>query len=587
LAEVPLTSSGKVDRAALPAPDFGAAGPAEAPRTAAEEVVCGLFAEVLGVGRAGPDDSFFDLGGDSLLGMRLIARLRAVLETGVTIGDLFAGPTPAALARLVSAGSAGRPVLVPRSRDELVPLSSGQQRMWFLNRLESGAGIYNIPVAVRLAGDLDVPGLEAALGDVAARHESLRTVYPDSDGIPHQDIRPGAGAVPPLEVRDSTEADLAGVVAAIARAGFDLSVELPWRAALVRLGPADHVLVVVVHHIAADGWSMGVLARDVSAAYAARRGGRVPGWVPLPVQYADYALWQRELLGSGDDPGSTLSAQLGYWRQVLAGLPQELALPADRPRPAAASHRGGSVPVRISAAAHGGLAEAARAGRATVFMAVQAAVALWLSRLGAGEDIPVGTAIAGRGETALDQLVGFFVNTLVLRTSTAGNPSFTELIGRARASALGAYAHQDIPFERLVEDLAPARSLARHPLFQVSLEFQNIPEDQQTTWDLPGLEAQPLRGGSGGPAARFDLSVVLGERRGTDRTPAGIGGALRYAVDLFEQDTAEAMAAWLVRVVEQVTADPGIPAGRVELLSADERQQVLTGWNDTAAEVPA
>jgi amino acid adenylation domain-containing protein len=591
LAAVPLSPSGKVDRAALPAPDSGGPASAQAPRTPVEEVICGLFAEVLGVDRAGPQDSFFDLGGDSLLGMRLIARLRAVLDTEVTIKDLFAGPSPAAVAAAVAAAAARggppRPVLAPAARPQRPPLSFGQQRMWFLNRLESAAAVYNIPMAVRLAGDLDVTALQAALADVAARHESLRTVFPDTDGVPWQQIQAGPQAVPALDTHDTTEAELPAMLAAIMRAAFDVSAQLPWRAVLIRLGAAEHVLAVVVHHIAADGWSTGILARDLSAAYGARISGQAPGWAPLPVQYADYAVWQRELLGAEDDPGSVAAAQFGYWRQALAGLPAELALPADRPRPPTASHQGGSVPVMISAAAHAGLAEAARAGQATVFMVLQAVTALWLSRMGAGTDIPLGTAVAGRGDAQLDQLIGFFLNTLVLRTDVSGNPSFADLMGRAREAALAAYAHQDIPFERLVDDLAPARSLARHPLFQVSIEFHNIPQEQRTVWTLPGLEAQPVQGGSGGPAARFDLAVVLGERRDADGTPVGIGGALRYAADLFDHGTAEALAAWLTRVAEQVADDLAVRASQVELLSERERRQVVSAWNDTAAEVPA
>jgi amino acid adenylation domain-containing protein len=585
LAALPLTPSGKLDHGALPAPDFAGRVSPQEPRTPAEEVVCSLFAEVLGVDRVGPGDSFFDLGGDSLMSVRIANRIRAVLGTDIDAATLLTAPTPASLAQSLAVGGPPRAALAPVPRPRAVPLSFGQQRMWFLNRLESAAAVYNMPLAVRLAGELDVAALRAALGDVAARHEILRTVYPDTDGAPRQEILSGPDAIPPLEVRGTGEAGLAGMLAAAARAGFDVSAELPWRARLAELSSDDHVLALTLHHIAADGWSMGVLARDVSAAYAARRSGREPGRAPLPVQYADYAIWQRELLGAEQDPGSAAAAQLGYWRQALAGLPQELALPADRPRPAAASHRGGSVPVRVSAAAHAGLVRAARTGRATVFMVVQAAVALWLSRLGAGTDIPVGTAVAGRGDAQLDELVGFFVNTLVLRTDVAGNPAFSELIARAREASLGAYAHQDLPFERLVEDLAPARSLARHPLFQISIELHNIPREQQNVWDMPGLEAQPLQGGSGTPA-RFDLSVVLGERRDADGTPAGVGGALRYAVDLFDQDTAEALATWLARVAEQIAADPVIQAGRVELLSAEERR-VVAGWNDTAAEVPA
>ena len=375
--------------------------------------------------------------------------------------------------------------------------------------------------------------------------------------------------------------------------GFDVSRELPWRVHLLRLpGPqgraracaeAEHVLVMVVHHVAGDGWSMGALSRDLRAAYAARLQGRAPGWAPLAVQYADYAMWQREVLGGEDDPASVICGQLAYWRQALAGLPEELALPADRPRPAVASHRGGLVPLRVDARVHAGLVEAARRGGATMFMVMQAAVAVLLSRLGGGHDIPVGTAVAGRGDAALDELVGFFVNTLVLRTDVSGDPSFSELLGRVRETGLGAYAHQDVPFEHLVEALSPARSLARNPLFQVMLAFQNLRQDEQG-WELAGLRVSPV--GAGAEVAKFDLSVSLGERRDADGGPAGIEGGILYAADLFDQQSAEALAGRLVRVLEQVAADPGVRVGEVEVLSAAERRRVVGEWNDTGRPVP-
>src|SRR5216683_1654178 len=315
LAALPLTANGKLDRAGLPAPDFAGAAAGRGPRTAAEEIVCGLFAEVLGLERVGAEDSFFDLGGDSLLAMRLIARIRSVLDAEVSIRALFAAPTPAGVAGLAEAGGEVRAALVAVARPGVVPLSFGQQRMWFLNQLEGTGAVYNMPLALRLSGELDRDALRAALGDVAGRHESLRTVFPDTGGVPRQEILDGAAGCPVLTVTQAAEEDLPGLLGAAARRGFDVSRELPWRAELLAVSQTEHVLVVVVHHIAADGWSMGVLTGDLSSAYAARRSGRAPGWGPLPVQYADFALWQRGVLGSEDDPGSLVSAQLGYWRE--------------------------------------------------------------------------------------------------------------------------------------------------------------------------------------------------------------------------------------------------------------------------------
>ena len=580
---LPLTVNEKVDRAALPVPDLaGLAGERE-PGTAQEQVVCEAFAQVLGLPRVGAGDDFFDLGGHSLLAIRLIARLREVLDAEVSIGDVFAAPTPAGLARaLGDSGAAARPpvrAVVPRP--EVLPLSFAQSRMWFLNRLGGAEAAYNIPLALRLDGDVDAGALEAALGDVAGRHESLRTVFPDAEGVPRQQILEAAAARPVLEVAEAGGDAAAGAVAAVAGRGFDVSGGLPWRALLVRVSASEHVLVLVVHHIAADGWSMGVLARDLGTAYGARREGRVPEWAPLPVQYADYALWQRELLGSAEDPGSLLSGQLGYWREALAGAPPELALPADRPRPAEASYRGGVAPVRVGAETHAGLAEAARAGQATVFMVVQAALAVLLARLGAGTDVPVGTVVAGRPDAALDDLVGFFVNTLVLRADVSGDPSFAQVLERVREADLGAFAHQDVPFEYLVDALGPERSLARHPLFQVMLAFENVPA---AVWDLPGLAVVGVPAAAG--AAKFDLSFSLRERRDDAGVPAGLDGGLSYAADLFDAVTAQVIAARLVRVLGQVAADPGIAVSRVEIVDAAERQRLLTEWNDSAVPVP-
>ena len=582
LDELPVTANGKLDRAGLPAPVF--AGGGREPGTATEEIVCSLFAEVLGVDLVGAGDGFFDLGGDSLLAMQLISRVRAVLDAEVNIRALFAAPTPAGVAAAAAAAGAGsgRAPLRPWDRPERVPLSFAQWRMWFINQLEEDRSTYNLPVAIGLDGVVDRDALAGALADVAARHEVLRTVFPDEGGVPWQRILDGEAGKPPLAVRQVAGDEVASAVAEVAGRGFDLTVELPWRAELLVTGPGRGVLVLVVQHIAGDGWSMGVLARDVSAAYAARRARNAPGWAALPVQYADYALWQRSVLGSEDDPESVISGQLGYWRQALAGLPAELALPVDRPRPAVATHRGAGVGLRVDAQAHAGLVAAARAGRATVFMVVQAGLAVLLARLGGGDDIPVGVPVAGRGDVALDDLAGFFVNTLVLRTDLSGDPTLAEVIGRARQTALDAYAHQDVPFERLVEMLHPDRSLARHPLFQVGLAVQNLPLAQ---WKLPGVDASPVPAAMG--VARFDVSVTVRERRGAGGTPAGLDGIVQYARDLFDAGTAGQVTGRLVRVLEQFAADPQVSLSRVAVLEEAERRQLVQEWNDTGVPVPA
>ncbi|MEO3808651.1 non-ribosomal peptide synthase/polyketide synthase [Sphaerisporangium sp. B11E5] len=578
LDTLPVTANGKVDKAALPAVGGGAG---RAPATPVEEVLCGLFGEVLGAGRVGTDDSFFELGGDSLLAMRLVVRVRAVLAVEVTIRDLFAAPTVAGLARLVEdgRGSGPRPALTARERPDVVPLSYGQQRMWFLSGLEAaGAGAaYNAPLALHLTGDLDVAALEAALADVAGRHEILRTVFPETGGVPRQEIMDGGT---PLRVRHVTPDEAPAVLAQVMAQGFDLARDRPWRAELLVTGADEHVLALVAHHIAVDGWSMGVIARDLRDAYAARCRGAAPAWSALPVQYADYALWQREVLGDAGDPASLAGEQLGYWREALAGLPEETALPVDRVRPAVPSFRGGSVPVRVDAATHAALVEAARRGAVTLFMAVRAALAMTLSRLGAGTDIPVGTAVAGRGDSALDDLAGFFVNTLVLRTDVSGDPTFAELLARVKETDLAAYAHQDVPFERLVDELSPERSLARHPLFQVMLVLQNTPP---ATWELPGLT---VRAEEAEAPARFDLSVTLTEHRDGQGAPGGITGDLSYPADLFDATTARALAARLVRVLEQVAADPSLRAGDLDVFDEDERRRVLEEWNSTFHPVP-
>ncbi|MFF8594381.1 non-ribosomal peptide synthase/polyketide synthase [Streptomyces sp. NPDC015220] len=577
LDALPMTPNRKLDRRALPAPGQAAAAPGRAPRTATEHLLAGLFAEVLGVAGAGPEDNFFDLGGHSLLATRLVSRARSALGVELRLSDLFDAPTVAELAAAVDGADRARPALSRRERPETVPLSFAQRRLWFLHRMEGPSATYNIPLALRLSGDLDERALEAALADVVERHESLRTVFPVADGVPCQRVLDADAARPRLRVTEAGEGDLPDRLAQAARHGFRLSEEPPLHAELFRLRADEHVLLLVVHHIAGDGWSTGPLSRDLTTAYAARSEGAKPEWSPLPVQYADYALWQRELLGAGSDPDSLLSGQLGYWRTRLADLPEQVELPFDRPRPAVTSHRGAHLPVRIDAELHQGLRALARDGGASLFMVLQAGLAALLGKLGAGTDVPIGTPIAGRTDEAVDDLVGFFVNTLVLRTDLSGDPSFTELLGRVRADALAAYAHQDVPFEHLVEALNPTRSLAHHPLFQTMLALQNAPLG---TFDLPRLRVAADLVHTG--TAKCDLTFMLTERPGAH----GLSGLVEYSTDLFDAATVEGIVDRWLRLLRAVVADPGRRIGQVDVLSADELRALLPSGGDRSAKSP-
>ncbi|MFP1628966.1 amino acid adenylation domain-containing protein, partial [Streptomyces sp. 5K101] len=577
LDALPLNSNGKVDRKALPAPVAGTTAGLRGPRTAEEEVLCALFGQLLGIDRVGIDESFFDLGGSSLRGMTLISRIRSVLGAEVSFVTLFHHPTVAGLATVLRNGGERRPALVAAaSRPDPLPLSYAQQRLWFLREWEEGGATYNIPLALRLRGPLDRPALGTALADVAGRHEALRTRYPAPGGEPYQHIDP-AGEIELHHTR-VPGGGLDALVREAAGHTFDLAAELPLHAELLELAEDDHVLVLVVHHIAGDGWSMAPLSRDLGTAYAARTAGRAPQWDPLPVQYADYTLWQRELLGDEDDEQSLTARQLAYWKRQLADAPEELELPVDRPRPPVASHRGDLVTTLVGPELHAGLIALARETGTTLFMVLHAAVAALLSRLGAGTDVPLGTAVAGRTDEALDDLVGFFVNTLVLRTDVSGDPTFRELLERVRATDLDAYAHQDLPFERVVEALNPARSVARHPLFQTMLVLQS---NAASALDLPGVTA--TRYALDHRIAKFDLTFFVEERVGATGAADGLRWDVEFATDLYDRSTVESMTARLVRLLESVVADPDASVAGVGLLEPAEERLILEEWSGASA----
>ncbi|HEX2164652.1 MAG TPA: amino acid adenylation domain-containing protein, partial [Thermoanaerobaculia bacterium] len=531
LEALPLTPNGKVDRRALPAPE--PAGQAEhvAPRTAAEAALAGLWSELLGVERVGVHDDFFALGGHSLLATRVVARAREVLGVELAVRTVFESPTVAGLARAVALATASpAPPLVPVDRGGELPLSFAQERLWFLDRLEPGRATYNVPQALRLEGAVSRPGLAAALTAVTARHEVLRTVFRQRAEGPVQVVRPAAPVpLPLIDLRDLPEAaresEARRLAAAEAARPFDLAADPMLRAALVRLGAEDHLLLATLHHVAADGWSVGVLIDEVAELLAAEREGRAAELPALPVQYADFAVWQRRWLD-----GPVLEAEIEWWRRRLAGLPPLLELPGDRPRPAVASGRGAVVDLRLDAAAAAAVRDAARAGQATPFMVLLAAFQALLAQHSGQRDLAVGVPVAGRTRAEIEPLIGFFVNTLVVRGDLSGEPSWRDLLGRTREAALAAQQHQELPFERLVEELAPQRSLAHGPLVQVSFALQNLPGAR------PALGAARARSlAAPATTAKFDLTLVSVVEE------EGVRLSLGYATDLFEAATARRM----------------------------------------------
>ncbi len=526
---LPLTVNGKLDVRALPAPAIAVAQRRE-PATEQEKILCELFAGLLGLEIVGPDDNFFELGGHSLLATRLISRARARLGVDLAIRDLFEAPTAALLAARAMAGDPARPALVPGPRPAQIPLSAAQRRLWVIQQMEEASAAYNFPLVMRLRGPLDVPALRAALDDVVARHEALRTVFVVRDGVPYQRVLE--------EVSVPFEFGPANV-----DRPFDLAAEPPIRAWL-----DGDVLTLLLHHITTDEWSDRPFLRDLSVAYAARLQGTVPDWKPLRVQYADYALWHERLLDSVGE------AQLSYWERVLDAAPEELVLPTDRPRPARPTFRGASVDVEFP---REWLPELARSTEASPFMLVHAVTAALLNRLGAGDDLPIGAPIAGRTDEALDDLVGFFVNTLVLRTDVSGDPSFVDLLRRVKDVDLAAFSHADVPFEAVVERLNPPRSLARNPLFQVMVGYHPSTDG---AFGLSGVEAEFLPWES--TTAKFDLVFSYHDS----------GCRIEYSMDLFDAVTVRALGERLRRVMSAVVEDPSVRVRDIDVLLEGEGQ---------------
>jgi acyl carrier protein len=584
LSTLPLTPNGKVDRRWLvergPLPDLLVGGAAQiAPRTVVEELLAGIFAAVLGLGNVGAEADFFALGGHSLLATQLVSQVRAAFGVELPLRAIFEHPTIAGLAQEVEKasrlGGVAPPPVLRIDREGDLPLSFAQQRLWFIDQLEGGS-LYNMPIALRMSGELSVAVLSRVLGEVVRRHEVLRTVFCGDGGQALQVILPPAGV--PIPLVDLTalasgprELVAAGLVREEAQRPFDLARGPLLRAMLWRLGETEHLLLLALHHIVSDGWSLGVLVREVTVLYTAFAAGLRSPLSELPVQYADFAAWQRSWLG-----GDVLERELQYWRDRLSGAPPVFELPTDRLRPVVQSFRGAvrsfSLPPELSAA----LTALSRREGATLFMTLVSALSVLLSRFAGQTDFTLGTAVAGRHRLEIESLIGFFVNTLVLRPDLSAEPRFTELVSRVRREALDAYAHQDLPFEKLVEDLAPERSLAHTPLFQVMFAWQNAAVGELA---LPGLRLAPLALVE--EIAKFDLNLSLQE------AGSRIEGDLSYARDLFDAPTIDRLAAAFSVLLAAVVDNPAIPISQLSLLGPGERHQLVVEWNATSTLWPS
>ena len=580
LNDLPLLPNGKLNRRALPAPESMVLAETKyvAPRTATEELLAGLWARVLRVNRVGINDNFFALGGHSLLATQVIARVRDAFRQEVALRSLFEQPTVAGLAQIIEVAQREghgleAPPLIGVSREEDLPLSFAQQRLWFLDQLEPGNSFYNIPAAVRLRGVLNVAALERTLSEVVRRHEALRTHFMAVDGEPVQVIE--AAAPLPLEVLDLSaleeeprEAEVLRLAQLEASQPFDLWRGPLLRVGLLRLGKEEHVALVTMHHIVSDGWSIGVFINEVATLYAAYVRGDESPLEELPIQYADFAHWQRGWL-----QGEVLAAQLDYWRAELADAPTVIDLPIDKPRPPIQTYRGAFQSIQLSTELSAQLRDLSRRHGATLFMTLLAAFDLLLCRYAGQEQVLIGTPIANRNRSETEGLIGFFVNTLVLRGDVRGNPSFSELLRRVRETALSAYAHQDLPFEKLVEELQPERDMSRSPLFQVMFVLQNAPGE---ALELEGLSLSRVE--SPVETAQFELLLGLQE------IGEEVAGSINYNRDLYEAETIGRLVASYERVLQAVVTDAEQRAWEIDLLSDAERRQVIEGWYATARE---
>ncbi|HEU0298513.1 MAG TPA: amino acid adenylation domain-containing protein, partial [Longimicrobium sp.] len=580
LDALPLTSSGKLDRKALPAPedDAGARREYEAPVGETEQALAEIWADVLGVERVGRRDHFFELGGHSLLAVQAISRVRRVLGAEARLDEVFQRPVLADFARgLAEAARAALPPIEPADRGGPLALSFAQRRLWFLEQLGGVGSVYHVRQRLRLRGALDRDALGRALDRIVARHEALRTTFPVADGEPEQRIAPAAESRFPLAghdlaARPDAEAELERIVAEEALAPFDLARGPLVRGRLVRMGHDDHVLLITLHHAVSDGWSVGVLARELGVLYAAFLRGEDDPLPPLPIQYADYAAWQRRRV-----EGEVLAAQGAWWTRTLAGAPELLELPTDRPRPPRPDFAGAAVPVELDAELTARLRALGRGQGTTLFMTVLAGWAAVLARLSGQDDVVVGTPTANRGRAEVEGVIGFFVNTLALRVEMADAPTVAELLGRVRERTLEAQRHQDIPFEQVVERVQPARSMSHAPLFQVMLAWQNTPD---ATPALPGIDVAPVPA-SARRTAKFDLALSLGEEDGR------VEGRLEYATALFDRATAERFAGYLRHALAAMAADAEARIDRLPILPEAERRLVIEGWNATDADYPA